>query len=382
VRVQLVSGVWAQVTQSAAPVAIVLVLRPQLALAGAVVAALSLAAAIGRPIQGRVIDRRGAGGVTALCGVVHLAALTAIAGAAGTGAPAVALVALGTLAGLALPPISTNERIVWASLVPERERTAVYSLTYLGQQLALLTGPLLLAVFVSAGSARIALVVVAAAAAAGTLAFAASLHAGAPPPAPLTAPAPAVLRVRGMQLVLVVGALVGAVIGGLDIAAPTLATAHRAPAAAGLLIASLSIGGITGAALYGGRRWAWGPLPRLLAILAMLTLALLPTIAESSLFVVGALLALAGIALNPALSTFSLLVDRHVPPRTAGLAFGWLSTAIAGGTGAASAVAAALAQRHHDASAAFAVAALAAAGALLVAVAARRRLAGVVPSAR
>jgi hypothetical protein len=71
------------------------------------------------------------------------------------------------------------------------------------------------------------------------------------------------------------------------------------------------------------------------------------------------------VPLNPALATFSLLIDEHVPPGAAAEAFGWLSTAIAGGTGAASAIAAAAAHRH-DAEAAFVVAALAAASAVLV----------------
>ena len=83
------------------------------------------------------------------------------------------------------------------------------------------------------------------------------------------------------------------------------------------------------------------------------------------------LLALAGVPLNPALATFSLLIDRYVPAGAAAETFGWLSTAIAGGTGAASALAAVVAHRH-DAPAAFAVAAIAGAIATAVAVLALR----------
>jgi predicted MFS family arabinose efflux permease len=175
-----------------------------------------------------------------------------------------------------------------------------------------------------------------------------------------------VLRIRGLQLVLAVALLVGGVIGALEVAAPTLATTHGLPAASGLLIASLSVGGVLGAVIYGSRGWRARPPARLLRLLALLTAALALMIAPHSLFVIGALLLLAGVALNPALTTFSLLIDQHVSARTAGEAFGWLSTAIASGTGAASAIAAAVAQHQHDARAAFIVAAIAGAAATAV----------------
>lgn len=142
---------------------------------------------------------------------------------------------------------------------------------------------------------------------------------------------------------LAVALLVGAVIGALEVAAPRLASAHHAPAAGGLLIASLSVGGILGAVIYGSRRWRARPQARLLGLLALLTAALALMIAGHGLLVVGALLLLGGIALNPVLTTFSLLIDQHVCARTAGEAFGWLSTALVAGTGAASAIAAAVA---------------------------------------
>jgi predicted MFS family arabinose efflux permease len=164
-------------------------------------------------------------------------------------------------------------------------------------------------------------------------------------------------------------------LGGLQVAAPTVATAHRAQATAGILIAALSVGGIVGAALYGLPCWRAEPSRRLLALLTLMTLALLPMIAVLPLWVVGALLVAAGLPLNPALTTCSLLVDQHVVRRSAGEAFGWLSTAIAGGTGAGSAIAAAVVQHQDDAQSAFIVAAVAAAAAAGVAIGARHLLA-------
>jgi Major Facilitator Superfamily len=261
--------------------------------------------------------------------------------------------------------MSTSMRVQWARLVGDDDRTAAYSLVYLVQELAILTGPLILAGAIAVASPAVALIVVAALTAVGGVGFAASAR--APEGASRAARSPGfVLRVRAVRLVLAMALFVGAAIGALEVAAATLATAHHAPAAAGILIASLSIGGILGAVVYAGRRWHSAPARRLVRLLALVTVALAITIAAHGLVIVAVLLLSAGIGLNPALTTFSLIIDQHVPERAAGEAFGWLSTAIAGGTGGASAIAAALAQHHHDAQAAFVVAAVAAAGAAIV----------------
>ena len=356
---------------------IILVVRQHtgsLALAGGVVAALWIVAGVSRPLQGRLIDRRGSRDVMAVCGVVHPLALGGIVGFSELQSPGGVVIALGCVGGLTLPPVSTTMRVEWAKMVGEEDRTAAYSLVYLTQELAILTGPLILAGVVAAASASLALIVVAALTAAGSLGFAASIRSpGDHRSAPAT-PSRSVLRVRGLQLLLAIALLVGGVIGGLQIAAPTLATAHHAPAVAGVLIASLSVGGILGATIYGGRRWRARPARRLALLLAVVAVAVVVMIAADGLLAVGALLFLAGIPLTPALTTFSVLVDQHVPARTAGEAFGWLSTAIAGGTGGASAIAAALAQHQHNARAAFAVAAIAATAATVVSLFARECL--------
>src|SRR6185437_4246839 len=87
------------------------------------------------------------------------------------------------------------------------------------------------------------------------------------------------------------------------------------------------------------RRGHLAPEGRLLVFLAALTLAAALTIAAPSLIVLGVLLALVGLPLNPSLTTISLLVDSHVSASSAAEAFGWLSTGLAGGTGVSSALA-------------------------------------------
>jgi predicted MFS family arabinose efflux permease len=263
-------------------------------------------------------------------------------------------------------------RLEWGKLVGDADRTSAYSLVYLTQQLAILAGPLILAGTVAAASASAALIVVAAVAAAGSLGFAATV---APDGEGAAAPGErgrSVLRIPAMRLLMATILMLGAAIGALEVAAPTLATDHRAPAAAGLLIACLSVGGVLGATIYGSGRWRAAPGRRLLVLVVLVTVALAPMIVVDDLVAVGALLLLAGIALNPALTTFSLIVDQHVDARAAGEAFGWISTAISSGQGGASALAAAVAQHQRDPRPAFVIATLAGAAATVLCLAARR----------
>ncbi len=377
VRWQALSGLLAQTTQGAGAIGIILVIRGHrgsLALAGAVVGAVSIAGGLSRPAQGRLIDRRGARGLMAATGVVHPAALVAIVALADAHAAGGLLVALGVVAGASLPPVSTCMRVVWGAATGGGDRTSAYSLVYLTQELAILTGPLLFSAVVVASDPSAALVTVAAVTGAGTLGFAASLPSGLT----RSAPSPqgrggALLRAPGMRALIPTAGLVGAVIGAIEVGVPTFAAAHHSPAASGLLIAILSIGGIVGAAIYGGRRWTLAPIGRLLVLLGALTVAAALATAASGLIVLGAVLALVGLPLNPSLTTISLLVDSHVSASSAAEAFGWLSTGIAGGTGLSSALAGAV-SHPGDPRPAFVVAAVAAACATVLAALARRTL--------
>jgi predicted MFS family arabinose efflux permease len=266
-------------------------------------------------------------------------------------------------------------RVGWGGLVGADERAAAYSLVYLVQELAILTGPLILAAVIAAADASVAVLVIGAITALGAFAFAFSARAPAPRASTNLIAAGPVLRSAGVRLLVAIAVLLGGVIGALEVAVPTLATAHRDPAASGLLIAALSVGGIVGAAAYAARRWRLVPAVRLVALLTWLAAVVaLAAATGQTLIAVGALLLLAGLAVNPALTTISLLVDRHTPGPTAAEAFGWLSTGIAGGTGAANAIAGAVTQHGGSARPAFLVAVVAAAAATAVAAAGRRTL--------
>jgi MFS family permease len=387
VRWQAIAGLAAQVIQGAISVGVILVFRQHgrsLSLAGAVLAAFWIASAIARPIQGRLIDRHGPAELMVVCAVVNGSCVVAIVGLASAGGPGWSMIALGVVGGLGLAPVSTSMRVAWAGL-GRGEPTAAYSLVYLTQELAILAGPLVFSGLLAATSASAALLGVVALATAGTLGFAASARAGGPspstsadrPPAlssPPTTTRRGALRFGSLRLMVLIAAMCGGVIGAVQIAAPTFAAAHHAQAAAGILIAALSVGGIIGAWFYGGRRWRLSAAARLVILLGVLTATVAIAGVADTVPVLGAFMFVAGLPLNPALTTLSLLVDRHIPTAATGEAFGWLSTGLAGGTGAGSVLAAALVQREHDPRVALVMAAVLGSAASAVTLATVRRL--------
>ncbi|NJP93756.1 MFS transporter [Nonomuraea sp. FMUSA5-5] len=371
VAAQAVLGFLAQLTQQVAPVGIVLVVQGasgSLALAGVAAAAFSVGAGMGRPVQGRLMDRHGGRVVLAATALLHVAALLALLACARPGLPWWPMVALAWIAGIGLPPVSVSMRIEWGRRVDGEGRTTAYSLVYLVQELAMLTGPLVFGLLIAVASASLALGLVAAAAGAGTLAFARALQVG--PDAHATGRGRAFAD-RRMLVLMAVVLLHGGTFGALQVGLPALAAARDLPAATGILVAALSLGGIAGAAAYGARSWASSPQVRLVALMALLGLALAPLVLVEPLPAFCAVLFAGGLALNPALTTSSLLVDEYAPTAQAE-AFGWVSTGLGVGGAAGSAVAGVVGERFGPGAPFLAAATFALVGALAAALLLRR----------
>ncbi len=360
VPLQAVLGFLAQLTQLVAPIGTVLVVQAatgSLALAGLAAAAFSLGAGLARPLQGRLMDRHGSRPILDATAAIHVCALLGLVAGAAAGFPGWSLVALAALAGAGLPPVSVSMRVEWGQRIPAASRTAAYSLVYLVQELALLTGPLLFTLVIALlASPSLALAGVALAAGLSTVLFARALHAGSPPPASAGG---GLFTRPGVPLLLVVAVLAGCCLGVLEVGAPALAAARGTPALTGLLIAGLSLGGITGAIVYGMRPWHAGPGIRLIALLAPLGLCLAPlawltaSALDRSAPVLplagfGVAMFLAGLTFNPSLTTVSLLVD-ELAPGARSEAFGWLSTAIGLGTASGSGLAGLIGDRFGPA---------------------------------
>ncbi len=364
-RGQALAGLLAQISQGGAALALILLIqhaRGSLGLAGAATAGFAIGAAIARPIQGRLIDDQGPRNVLLAIAVFHTAGLLALVPVVRSDVPGVAIVAVALIAGLGLPPVSQTQRVVWAELSDE-DRTTVFSVVTMIQELSILTGPLLVGVLVGTASPSAALITVAACSGVG-LAWLGILV----PAAPLDTQDErrgGPLLERGVRIVLALELLFAVALGGLEIGVPALASSEGHPSAAGFLLALASAGGIAGALVYGGRRWQASPRSRLLLLLALSAIGFGLLVPSEGLVLAGAVLLALGTVINPTLTTLILLLDL-ASPRFAAEAFGWLSTATAIGTGAGAAIAGALAQ-HHGAGPAFAVSGAGCALAVLIA---------------
>ncbi|MEV0231097.1 MFS transporter [Nonomuraea sp. NPDC050786] len=369
VPAQAVLGFLAQLTQQVAPVGMVLVVQGSsgsLALAGVTAAAFSVGAGMGRPVQGRLMDRRGSGPVLAATALLHVAALVALVVGAGHWAWWI-VVALAWVAGVGLPPISVSMRIEWGRRMAGEGRTAAYSLVYLVQELAMLLGPLAFGTLIAimpASGAPLGLGLVAVAAGAGTLGFARALRAGSGVPSRERG---RVFTDRRMPVLLAVVLLLGGTLGALQVGVPALAAARGVPAATGPLVAALSLGGIAGAAAYGARAWRSGAGVRIVGLMLALGVVLAPLAVVEAWPLFWAVLFGGGLVFNPALTTSSLLVDEFAPAAQAE-AFGWISTAIGVGGALGSGAAGVIGERLGASAPFLAASGFAVAGAGLAAV--------------
>jgi MFS family permease len=350
------------------------------AVAGVVAAANAVATAIGAPLLGRAVDRRGSQTAVLLASAALCGAALAGAAVLPHHAAVLPLVALAGLAGLAQPPLSACVRALWPRLIPDPARlhaaysveAAVLEITYIaGPPLALAVGALW---GTGAGLGALAVVL-----GGGTIGFARLPASRAWRPDHVeSGDRRAALRAPGLRTLVIVLALVGALLGAVEVAVPAVARAHDAGGATGVLLALWGIGSFAGglaAARAGGLHG-----PRALAlILAGMAAGHLALAAETGLALLGVLLVVAGLGIAPAFAAVFALVDGVAIPGTVTEAFAWLTTAMAIGIAIGAAGGGALADLSP--AAAFGFSAAAGAAAAAVAAGRSRTLVAPVPSA-
>jgi MFS family permease len=367
------AGLVAQLTQAAAGLGIILVVREaggSLSLAGGAAGAFLIATGAARPVQGRLIDRHGPPPVLIPCAAIHLAGFGALVAWTQLVGATWPVLLCAVPIGLGEPPVSASMRIAWGQMADPEDRTAAYSVVTLTQEGAVLLGPLLLAAIVAVASAAAAVLVVGGVSSAGTVVLATvmprRLHVDPP------SERGSAMRSRGVRLALVVNLFFALALGCVELGIPALTGERGVPAVSGLLLGVMSVGGIVGAIVYASRRWGPMASARLALLLGLYAVALAPLIATPSFALMILPLLVAGAAINPIVTTVALLVEDHAGAAAAE-AFGWQSTSLAVGSAAGNALSGPLAE-HHGASAAFAAAAIAATLATFLAILARRRL--------
>lgn len=342
------------------------------ATAGAATALFGMTNVVLSPARARLVDRRGQRGPLRWLAGGYATALLVLAVIATTTTQAGWILILAAMAaGASAPPLGPAMRALWASLATDSATlTRAYSLDAVAEELLFVTGPLVVAAIVLVAPPAAALTVAGGLSVIGTTAMTRSPATIAPSCASgQTGDRGArPLHQRGFRPLLTAMLGVGVVLGTIEVAVPAFAHAHQHPAAAGPLLAVLSIGSAVGGLLYGRRTWRLPPGRRLLLLAAGLSLAAGALVLASETPLLAALLLVLGVLLAPALITGYLLAD-HLSPRSARTeASSWINTATNAGAAASAALAGLIVDHHGVASALATGAALAGGCTLLAAV--------------
>ncbi|WP_418952498.1 MFS transporter [Streptomyces albireticuli] len=330
--------------------AFILVLRDtagSYAMGGLAAGGYLITAAVCVPLWSRAADRVGPRPVLLTTGLGQACVLVTFALLAGRDAGAAVLVTLAAATGVLLPPLGAVMRALWSTALadePDAKRAA-FACESLVMDLAFVIGPTLVAGIAALTGAAGSLLCAAAATVTGCLTVAASarvsavsgrrLPDGAPRPGPLRDPAQLALLLIGFLLMGSVNLTEMSLVASAD------AAGHRH--ASGPLIAALACGSLIGGFGYGGRRWRAGPARRLALLLAALAAGWAVPAAVGNLWALGALLALAGLALTPAITAQYETLDGIAARGSLTESFGWLNAAGAAGMSAGAAVAGLLA---------------------------------------
>lgn len=274
--------------------------------AGGAVAAYGIGVAAIAPLVGRMADRHGARCVLLTCTAVQFPALLLLSATADSAGLTLLVPAL--LAGAAQPPLVPCMRAAWKVLVPDPEdrRPCLAFDAVLGEVVDLGAPLIAVAVNLAAGGPG-SLPVVAVAAAVAMCAFTVVVPATPPQrvhePVVLAITKP-VLAVLGLILIIT------SALGAVEVGAIAVADAAGQRKAAGALLAVFAAASILGGVLNARRSSTVRPTGELVALQALLCGGLaVAAVASDDLWVTGAFLALAGLAVAPLVTVLLGLVE-------------------------------------------------------------------------
>jgi MFS family permease len=332
VRRLVLSGLLARLPAGMIGLALLLLVRERgggYAVAGAVSAAYFVATAVGAPIAGRLVDRRGQTRILLRRALLFPALLLGVCALALLDAPLAATTACAAAAGALMPPVGASLRALWPRLFPDAERrSAAYALEASLQEITFVVGPLLVALLTTVASPVLALAVAAAAGGIGTL-----LIALAPPVRawlPEERHAGSILGALDSPGVLTVVALatsLGLGFGATEVGFPAFAEGHGGAELGSIPLALFAGGSLVGG-LVAGALVTVSPVRLLRLSTALLVAGLALPLLGWSLPSMAVLAFLAGLPIAPVVMSAYGLIDAVARRGTAAEAFAWISTAV------------------------------------------------------
>lgn len=279
--------------------------------------------AIGGPLLGRLVDRRGQSTVLVASSLV---AAVGFLGIDLSRNDQLGVLLATALAGLATPPLEPCLRALWPGLVGQEKLDAALSLDAAAQELIFIVGPLVVVGCVALAGARTALWLAAALGVLGAAAFATTRPARQW--APVVADRHWLGPLRNVGLLALFACLLcsGGSIGALNLVVVSYAERVSITGGAGLLLALNAAGALMGAMCYGLIRWRVDARLRLLMFAAGMAVAYWSLVSVPGPSVMPALMLVTGMFLAPLLAVAFSLVTRLAESAYVTEAFAWLVT--------------------------------------------------------
>jgi MFS family permease len=336
VRRLVLSGLLARLPMGMVGLSLLLLVRENggsYAAAGAVSGCYFIATAVGAPIAGRLVDRRGQARILLRRAAIFPALLTGVCALALLDAPLGLVGACAAAAGALMPPVGSSLRALWPRLFSDGElRAAAYALEASLQEITFIAGPLFVAVLTAAVSPVLALGFAAVVGGFGTLliALAEPVRAWRPEAERHSASILGALESRGVVTIVSLSACLGLGFGGTEVGFPAFAEGHGGAELGSIPLSLFAAGSLVGG-LVAGARVTMTPLRLLRLSAGVLALGLALPLLGWSLPSMSVLAFLAGLPIAPVVMSAYGLVDAVATRGTAAEAFAWITTAVFAG---------------------------------------------------
>jgi MFS family permease len=294
---------------------------------------------VGHPVLARLVDRYGQRRVIHPAGAAHLVSVVALAILVRTAAADAVLVLPAFAAGVSYLDTGSLVRARWSYVLAGRpELTTAYSVESTLDELIFVIGPLVATVIATQLTPVLVLYLALACVVTGGARLAA-LRSTEPPTHPVPrAERQLVLRLRGMGLLCLAGAFMGAVFASAEVSMVAFCGQHHHRGASGLVLAAMAAGSAVAGFVYGAR-------PRTAPLLLRfrnqaVVFAVLPAVlfAAPNVSALVPCAFVVGLGIAPLLITSFGLIERIAPAGSLTEALAWFSTGLNAGYGAGAAV--------------------------------------------
>ncbi|MEP7019668.1 MAG: MFS transporter [Pseudonocardiales bacterium] len=302
---------------------------------------------LGNPVLARIVDRYGQSRVLLPATLVHIGGTVAIVLLAESDAADWTLVAPTVVCGFSYLSVGSLVRARWSHVLAGRpELTTAYSLESTLDEVIFTVGPLLATVLATQLDPIVTFLLAAALVGFGAV-WLQRQRATEPPAHEAGTPRHgSALRYRGMPLLVLAAAGMGAIFASAEVTMIAFCGQHGSSGLAGVPLACFAVGSGVSGFVYGSRTRAGGMLHRFRR--QSLMFAVLPVLflAAVNIPVLAVLAFVVGLGIAPTLITSFGLVEQIVPGKALTEGMAWLTTGLSVGYGAAAALVGRLADAH------------------------------------